>query len=106
MTPALAALPERLNACRGVLVDSNILLDLATNDPDWFEWSARALAEVAAQTTLVINPVIYAEVSVGYATIDALDAVLPPDLYLREPLPWEAGFLAGKTFLLPSAASH
>jgi predicted nucleic acid-binding protein len=81
-------------------VDSNVLLDVATNDPVWGDWSARALAEVAEHTTLIINPIVYAELSIGYTTIEALDAVLPPSLYQREPLPWEAGFLAGKCFLL------
>ena len=100
MTQAITSLQARLSACRGVLVDSNVLLDVATNDPGWGDWSARALAEVAEHTTLIINPIIYAEVSIGYTTIEALDAVLPATLYQREPLPWEAGFLAGKSFLL------
>ena len=47
----------------------------------------------------LISPVIYAEVSIGYTTIEALDAALPSALYRRDPLPWEAGFLAGKCFL-------
>jgi predicted nucleic acid-binding protein len=50
-------------------------------------------------TRLTINPIIYAEVSIGYTTIEALDAALPATLYQREALPWEAGFLAGKCFL-------
>jgi predicted nucleic acid-binding protein len=99
VTPAITGLRARLSASRGVLVDSNVLLDVATNDPDWGDWSARALAEVAEHTTLIINPIIYAEVSIGYSTIEALDASLPATLYQREPLPWEAGFLAGKSFL-------
>jgi predicted nucleic acid-binding protein len=81
-------------------VDSNILLDVATNDPNWGGWSSRALAEVAEHTALIINPIIYAEVSIGYATIEALDVGLPASLYQREPLPWDAAFLAGKSFLL------
>ena len=100
MTPAVNNLRTRLSACRGVLVDSNVLLDVATNDPDWADWSARALAEVAERATLVVNPIIYAEVSIGYTTIEAVDAVLPATLYRREALPWEAGFLAGKSFLM------
>jgi hypothetical protein len=100
MTPALANLRPRLRACRGAIVDSNVLLDVATNDPTWGEWSEKALAECAEHTTLIINPIIYAEVSIGYTTIEALDAALPATLYRREPLPWEAGFLAGKCFLL------
>lgn len=89
-----------LGACRGVLVDSNVLLDIATNDPNWSDWSGRALAECAEHTTLIINPIIYAEVSIGYTTIEALDVSLPITLYQREALPWEAGFLVGKCFLL------
>jgi len=100
VTPAVADLQTRLSACRGVLVDSNVLLDVATNDPTWGDWSGRALAESAEHTTLIVNPIIYAEVSIGYTTIEALDAALPSALYRRESLPWEAGFLAGKCFLL------
>jgi predicted nucleic acid-binding protein len=99
MKPAITNLRARLSACRGVLVDANVLLDIATNDPHWSDWSGRALAESAEHTTLIINPIIYAEISIGYTTIEALDAALPTTLYQREPLLWEAGFLAGKSFL-------
>jgi predicted nucleic acid-binding protein len=99
MTRAITSLRTRLSACRGVLVDSNVLLDIATNDPNWSDWSGRALAECVEQTTLVVNPIIYAEVSISYTTIEALDIALPVTLYRREPLPWEAGFLAGKCFV-------
>ena len=100
MNQALAGLRARLARSRGVLIDSNVLLDVATNDPAGGDWSARALAEAAEHTALIINPIIYAEVSIGYTTIEALDAALPATLYQRESLPWEAGFLAGKSFLL------
>lgn len=99
MTQAIPNLQARLRACRGVLVDSNVLLDIATNDPEWGDWSAHALAEAAEHAPLIVNPIIYAEVSIGYTTIEALDAALPATLYQREPLPWDAGFLAGKCFL-------
>lgn len=95
----IAHLRSRLEVCRGVLVDSNVLLDVATDDPNWSEWSANALAEIAEHTTLVINPIIYAEVSIGYSAIEALNASLPVTAYRRESLPWEAAFLAGKCFL-------
>jgi hypothetical protein len=95
VTPALTSFPARLRNCRGVLVNSNILLDIATNDAQWSDWSGSALAECTEHATLVINPIIYAEVSIGYTTIEALNAALPSSLYQREPLPWEAGFLAG-----------
>ena len=99
MKPVLGSLPARLRNFRGVLVDSNVLLDIATNDAQWSDWSGSALAECTEHATLIINPIIYAEVSIGYATIEALNAALPSDLYQRQPLPWEAGFLAGKCFL-------
>lgn len=79
-----------------VLVDT---LDVATEDSRWYGWSSRQLEQLAEEHTLVINPVIYAEVSVGFARIEDLDAVLPPDFYRREGLPWEAAFLAGQCFL-------
>lgn len=82
-----------------VLVDSNVILDVATEDRRWGEWSEKTLAETADHSILVINPIIYAEVSVGFDRIEDLDAALPPDLYVREPLPWDAAFLAGKAFL-------
>ena len=82
-----------------VLVDSNVLLDVATNDPTWGVWSAEALERTADAAILVINPLIYAEVSIGFDAIEDLEAALPLDLYRREDLPYEAGFLAGKCFL-------
>lgn len=99
MTSPLSGLRGRLRACRGILVDSNVLLDIATNDPNWSAWSERALAECAEQTVLIINAIIYAEVSIRFTKIEALDAALPATLYQREPLPWDAAFLAGKCFL-------
>jgi predicted nucleic acid-binding protein len=99
VTPALANLAARLRNSRGVLVDSNILLDIATNDPRWADWSGRALAECANHAKLVINPIIYAEASIGFTTIESLNSALPAASYAREQLPWEAGFLAGKCFL-------
>jgi len=82
-----------------VLVDANVLLDVLTDDPAWFEWSAGKLEECAARGRLCINPIIYAEVSVGFDRIEDLDAVLPPADFTRLPLPWESAFLAGKAFL-------
>jgi len=100
MRPALTDVRARLRDCCGVLVDSNVLLDIATSDPDWSIRFGRALAECAEDGTLIINPIIYAEVSIRYTSIGALVAALAPNLYQREPLPWGAGFLAGKSFLL------
>jgi predicted nucleic acid-binding protein len=82
-----------------VLVDSNVLLDVATEDARWGEWSSSALARVADTDPLAINPLIYAEVSIRYETIEELEEVLPAEAFRREALPYEAGFLAGKAFL-------
>ena len=81
------------------LVDANVLLDVATDDPAWGAWSTAALEQAADESVLVIDPLVYAEVSVGFATIEELEAALPRDLYRREALPYEAAFLAGKVFL-------
>lgn len=97
---AQSELQERLRVCNGVLVDSNVLLDVATRDAKWVDWSTGSLAQCAEFARLIINPIIYAEVSVGYESIEEIDAALPAAVYHREPLPWEAGFLAGKCFLL------
>ena len=83
----------------GYLVDSNVLLDVLTEDLSWFAWTSEALARCANDGPLVINPLIYAEVSVGFDRIEELDDALDPSVLLRRPLPWEAGFLAGKCFL-------
>jgi predicted nucleic acid-binding protein len=83
----------------GVLVDSSVLLDVATEDPRWFPWSSAALERAAERSVLVVNPLIWAEVSVGFDRIEELDAALPSAVYRRDPLPYEAGFLAGKAFL-------
>lgn len=99
MKPVLPLLPVRLRNCSGVLVDSNVLLDLATKDANWGDWSRRALAECADLTQLVINPIVYAEVSVGFTKIEELNLALATTIYTRAALPWEAGFLAGKCFV-------
>jgi len=82
-----------------VLVDSNVLLDVLTEDTHWFEWSAATLARVAEREPLAINPVIYAEVSVGFDRIEDMEAALPAQRFHRLALPWEAAFLAGKCFI-------
>lgn len=83
----------------GTLVDSNVILDVLTEDDEWFVWSSEMLAEAAGQGPLVINPVIYAEVSGRFERIEDLDEALPGDYYKRMPLPWESAFLAGQCFV-------
>jgi predicted nucleic acid-binding protein len=79
------------------LVDTNVLLDIVTQDPTWRSWSENALREAAERSTLAINPIVFAEVSMKFDRIEDVDAALVD--FVREPLPYEAGFLAGKAFL-------
>jgi predicted nucleic acid-binding protein len=79
------------------LVDTNILLDVITKDKAWSAWSESALRRAAEHSTLAINPIIFAEVSMKFARIEDADAALAD--FAREPLPFEAGFLTGKAFL-------
>jgi hypothetical protein len=82
-----------------ILVDSNVILDVVTEDRRWSRWSGDRLAECAEHSILAINPIVYGEVSIGFTRIEDLDDALPADLLERRPLPWEAAFLAGKCFL-------
>lgn len=82
------------------LVDSSVLLDVLTADARWAAWSEEHLARAADDGLLVINPIVYAEVSTGFDRIEDLDDAIPPSEFTREPLPYEAGFLAGKAFLV------
>jgi predicted nucleic acid-binding protein len=84
---------------RPTLVDSNVIFDVAEGDPAWRVWSEAAIQRCLDESLLVINPIIYAEVSVGYRTVEEVEAVLPADLYHRESLPYDAAFLAGKSFV-------
>ncbi len=81
------------------LVDSNVVLDVLTEDDEWFDWSADRLTDAASSGPIVINPIIYAEVSARFERIDELEEALPADYYRRVPLPWEAAFLAGQCFV-------
>ena len=83
----------------GTLVDSNVILDVLTKDARWYAWSSSALAQCANQGPLYIDPIIYTEVSIGIATIEEMEEVLPPEAFPRLSIPLEAAFLAGKAFL-------
>jgi predicted nucleic acid-binding protein len=82
----------------GTLVDSNVLLDLITRDPQWSEWSARNLARAMDRGPVLINQVVYGEVSLGFSTVEALDAALSEDRFVRGNLPWAAAFVAARAF--------
>jgi predicted nucleic acid-binding protein len=83
----------------GTLVDSNVLLDVLTSDQNWVNWSVAKLEECATNGPLFINSIIYAEVSINFATIEDLEFALPATGYKRLQIPSEASFLAGKAFL-------
>jgi predicted nucleic acid-binding protein len=82
------------------LVDSNVLLDLLDENEEWMDWSASMLTRAAEQGRVVINPLIYAETSVTFDTIEELEEALPTAYFVREPLPWQAAFLASKAFAI------
>lgn len=81
-----------------VLVDTNVLVDVAVRDPKWLEWSRGQLLRLARHEPLVINPIIYSEFSVRYSDRDSVDALLPVSDFHRESLPWAAAFAAGVAF--------
>jgi predicted nucleic acid-binding protein len=82
-----------------VLVDSNVLLDLLEEDPIWYAWSSKKLQLMSDTARLIINPIIYSEVSIGFQRIEEMEEALSQDIFERRPIPWEAAFLAGKCFL-------
>jgi predicted nucleic acid-binding protein len=81
------------------MVDSNVLIDVITDDPTWGPWSTDALAKAADAHRLVINAVVYAEVATRYSRIEDVESALPRDMIERETIPFEAAFLASKAFL-------
>lgn len=83
----------------GILVDSCILLDLFTNDPDWADWSENILGQYGQTNTLYINSIIYTEVSIGFNLIEEVEAAIDQTGIKVLEIPREALFLAGKVFL-------
>ncbi len=82
-----------------MLVDSNVLLDIFTADPDWLPWSQVALADALLAGPVVINQLVYAEVSVAYKNLAELDRALSRLKIQHADLPWEAAHLAGQAFV-------
>lgn len=95
----LRAVPNRATDSVATLVDSNVLIDIFTEDRRWYEWSSQAIAAARDAGVLIINPIVYAEVSVRFSGIEEVDEALPAADFLREELPYPAGFLAGKAYL-------
>ena len=81
-----------------ILVDTNVLLDLVTDDPLWAEWSQQQLDLASAQDQLAINDIVYAELSIGYARMEQLDAMIRSAGLVNAAMPRPALFLAGKAF--------
>lgn len=81
-----------------LLVDTNVILDVIEDDPDWANWSQTRLDAAALEYTLLINPVIYAELSIAYLRIEELEVMLSAGGFRMDPIPREALFLAGKVF--------
>lgn len=82
-----------------ILIDSNVLLDLLDEDSEWFTWSTAAVAKAINESRIAINPIIFAETSIRFATPEEFEEVFPAQVYGREPLPFAAAFLAGKAHL-------
>lgn len=80
------------------LVDTCVLIDVLTDDRTWADWSSDAIASARDRGDLAINPIIYAEVAAAFDTIEALNDVLPVSDFIRQPLPYEAGFLAARAY--------
>ena len=81
---------------KSTLVDSNVLIDLFDQDSEWHDWSGAMLTQCASRGSLVINPIVFAEVCAGFDSLDDVEAALPEVYVRREPLPWQAAFLAGR----------
>jgi predicted nucleic acid-binding protein len=82
-----------------ILVDSNVILDILTIDPKWYQWSANKLSYLSESHNLIINDIIYTEISIGFDKIEDLDDVISESFFKILPIPKSALFLAGKAFL-------
>jgi len=83
----------------GILFDTVVLLDIATEDANWLGWSERQFRAAAAQGPILINPIIYAELAPAFATQPDLDGWLDPAVFHRLPLPYASGWLAAQAFV-------
>ena len=84
---------------KGLLVDSNVILDIFLDDPKWADWSESVLAKYGVYANLYINTIVYAEVSIGFEKIEELESALNKSGFQMLEIPKEALFLAGKSFL-------
>ena len=79
-----------------VFVDSNVILDVATGDPQWSDWSSRQLVEALNRGQALINAIVYGEIAFACDRIEDVDELLPAHLYEYRPIPREAAFLAAR----------
>lgn len=84
---------------KGIIVDSNIILDLFLDDPNWADWSESILIKYGRENKLYINMIIYTEISVGFERIEELESALFEGGFQILEIPKEAMFLAGKAYL-------
>ena len=87
-----------MSPMNSTLIDANILIDLFDDGSEWQGWSDAMLTHCLDRGPLVINPIVFAEVSLGFESLDDLNDSLPERFARREPLPWGAAFLAGQAF--------
>ena len=81
------------------LVDTNILLDVNGEESEWQAWSRDMMVDAADRGDLIINPIIYAELAVGYANREELDGILGRVRLIREDIPWDAAYAAGHAYI-------
>ena len=84
---------------KGILVDSNVILDVFLNDLKWADWSESKLEEYSDYTSLYINSIIYSEISIGFELIEDLEGAIIKAGFQMLEIPKEALFLAGKAYL-------
>ena len=83
----------------GIFIDSNVILDLFLDDPNWAQWSETTLEHYACHGRLYISPVVYSEISIGFERIEDLAQAIDAAGFQMVPIPPEALFLAGKAFM-------
>jgi predicted nucleic acid-binding protein len=79
-------------------LDTNIFVDILSNDPKWADWSSRQFRFAQAEG-IVVNPILYAELAAHFSRVEDLEHFLRPSIFKRLPLPYEAAFSASRAFL-------
>ena len=89
-----------------IIVDSNVIFDILLEDKNWFRWSSEMLSKYAEDNDLIINQIIYSELSIRFSSIEELDQMIAESNLTYEQLPWKAAFLAGKCYIKYKKESH